>query len=239
MKLSMSEAMINRWEIRSPGCHRAPPLTDRKEAGQTLPSESQDRLFTKRAKLAFPWEDTFLYSEQPPERMEEEADQEEGRDEMIARLALADQRTQNMTKEEYAYWSDCRQASFTFRKGKRFRRWVGFERLVESKVSDDVVDVLGFLISEIIQSLTKEALKVKEAEDWAQVKNQAAILDKEAESKGQKMDPCGLFRRSQLEPIPITSKHIQEAFRRLQIVPKKYTFMRRGMAGSRTSLRLI
>ena len=28
-----------------------------------------------------------------------------------------------MTKDEYVYWSDCRQASFTFRKAKRFREW--------------------------------------------------------------------------------------------------------------------
>lgn len=29
----------------------------------------------------------------------------------------ADEVTKNMTKEEYSYYSECRQASFTFRKG--------------------------------------------------------------------------------------------------------------------------
>ena len=38
----------------------------------------------------------------------------------------ADERTSDMTREEYVTWSEYRQASFTYRKGKRFREWAGF-----------------------------------------------------------------------------------------------------------------
>jgi len=50
-----------------------------------------------------------FYVEQVPERDDEEDDEED----TLARLASADERTKNMTKDEYVYWSDCRQASFT------------------------------------------------------------------------------------------------------------------------------
>ncbi|KIV96108.1 hypothetical protein PV10_00012 [Exophiala mesophila] len=211
---------------------------DQKESGQGYPSKSQPRRFNHTARIAFPWEDPFLYSEQPPEMIEDEVGQEEGRQEMLIQLALADYRTSNMTKDEYAYWSDCRQASFTFRKAKRFRRWVGLDRLVESKVSDDVIDVLGFLISEIIKTLTKEAISVKEANDRAEVKDRAAAME-EVARKRQDTEPCGLFSRPHVDTAPVSSKHIQEAYRRLQVIPKKYTCMRLGASAPRASLRLI
>ena len=37
--------------------------------------------------------------------------------------------------------------------------------MTESKPNDDIVDILGFLTFEIVQTLTEEALKVKERED--------------------------------------------------------------------------
>ena len=66
-----------------------------------------------------------------------------------------------MSKEEYVNYSECRQASFTYRKAKRFREWAGFGIWTDSKPNDDVVDVLGFLTFEIVQTLTEEALRVK------------------------------------------------------------------------------
>src|SRR5204863_7745021 len=114
-----------------------------------------------------PWEVQSFYSEQVPEREDEEdnEEEEEQNEATLARLASADERTKNMTRDEYVYWSDCRQASFTFRKGKRFKEWAGFGIVTDSKPNDDIVDILGFLTFEIVQTLTEEALKVKEAED--------------------------------------------------------------------------
>jgi len=55
-----------------------------------------------------------FYVEQVPERDDEEDNEEEEQNEAtLARLASADERTKNMTKDEYVYWSDYRQASFT------------------------------------------------------------------------------------------------------------------------------
>src|SRR5262245_30639915 len=66
-----------------------------------------------------------------------------------------------MTKDEYVHYSECRQASFTYRKSKRFRDWVGMSNLIDSKPIPDIIDVLGFLTFEIVATLTEEALMVK------------------------------------------------------------------------------
>lgn len=122
-----------------------------------------------------PWEVQSYFSEQVPEREDEEDEEEEEQNEAtLARLASADERTKNMTRDEYVYWSDCRQASFTFRKGKRFREWAGFGVVTDSKPNDDIVDILGFLTFEIVQTLTEEALKVKHAEDLHKTKSNAS-----------------------------------------------------------------
>lgn len=192
----------------------------------------------KKAKLLLPWEIQSYYSEQVPEREDEEDEEEEEQnDATIARLAAADERTRNMTREEYVYWSDCRQASFTFRKGKRFREWAGFGTIIDSKPNDDVVDILGFLTFEIVQTITEEALKVKAAEDVASKKANSGRGD--AESKKRKREGCSLFEMPQEGRTPVECKHVKEAFRRLQQVPKRYTFMRPRNGGMRTSLRLI
>jgi len=118
----------------------------------------------KKAKVGLPWEVASFYSEQVPEREDEEDEEEEEMNyATLQRLKNADERTKNMTKDEYVHWSDCRQASFTFRKGKRFKEWAGFGIVTDSKPNDDIVDILGFLTFEIVQTLTEEALKVKEA----------------------------------------------------------------------------
>lgn len=202
---------------------------------------SKAAVANKKAKLMLPWEVQSFYVEQVPEREDEEDEEEEEQNEAtLARLASADERTRNMTKDEYVYWSDCRQASFTFRKGKRFREWAGFGTVIDSKPNDDVVDILGFLTFEIVQTITEEALKVKAAEDMANKKiNASRSGGGDAESKKRKREGCTLFEKTEEGKTPVEPKHVREAFRRLQTVPKKYTFMRQGFAGVRTPLRLV
>ena len=107
-----------------------------------------------------------FYSEQVPEREDEEDEEEEEMNAAtLQRLKQADERTKGMNAEEYLHFSECRQASFTFRKGKRFREWAGFGVVTDSKPNDDIVDILGFLTYEIVTLLTEEALNVKAAED--------------------------------------------------------------------------
>ncbi|KAJ5162701.1 Histone-fold [Penicillium coprophilum] len=120
----------------------------------------------KRAKVGLAWDVNSFYSVQVPEREDEEDEEEEEQNyATLQRLAAADERTRHMTREEYVFWSECRQASFTYRKSKRFREWAGFGIVTESKPNDDIVDILGFLTFEIVQTLTEQALKVKERED--------------------------------------------------------------------------
>ncbi|KAF4126719.1 transcription initiation protein SPT3 [Geosmithia morbida] len=174
----------------------------------------------KKSKIGLPWEHASLYPVEVPEREDEE---DEDEDEMnlitLQRLRRADERTKVMTKEEYVTWSEYRQASFTYRKGKRFREWAGFGVVTDSKPSDDIVDILGFLTFEMVQVLTEVALKVKEQEGLARSRSGAADGD-EKTSKKRKLhqglfDPPGEGRR------PIEPRHVQEAFRRFQQRPKK------------------
>lgn len=189
----------------------------------------------KKAKVGLPWEVASLYNQQVPERDDEE---DEDEDDMtyatLQRLRKADERTKAMTKEEYVTWSEYRQASFTFRKGKRFREWAGFGVVTDSKPNDDIVDILGFLTFEIVQTLTEEALKIKELEDLHKDKNGG-------EDQGKKRKaPSGLFDPPSEGKTPIESRHIQEAFRRLQVRPKKAVAMRNFSRGlNRTPLKLI
>ncbi|KIV78720.1 hypothetical protein PV11_06340 [Exophiala sideris] len=208
-------------------------------AGGVNPSAPQKASGNKKAKMILPWEVQSFYAEQVPERDDEEDEEEEEQNEAtLARLASADERTRNMTKDEYVYWSDCRQASFTFRKNKRFREWAGFGTIVDSKPNDDVVDILGFLTFEIVQTLTEEALKVKAAEDLANKKANGGRGDQDTMKK-RKREGCNLFEMPEEGRAPVQPRHVREGFRRLQAVPNRYKFMRQGFAGMRTPLRLI
>lgn len=139
-----------------------------------------------------------------------------------------------MTKEEYVTWSEYRQASFTFRKGKRFREWAGFGVVTDSKPNDDIVDILGFLTFEIVQTLTEEALKIKEQEDLYKEKNGV-------EEQGNKRKvPSSLFDPPSEGKTPVEPRHIQEAFRRLQARPKESRAMLNFSRGlHRTPLKLV
>lgn len=198
---------------------------------QTADSAARNMNKHKKAKVKLPWDVHSFYSHQPPEREDEEGDEED--EEMntatLARLRNADERTRNMTREEYVHFSDCRQASFTFRKGKRFREWAGFGVVTDSKPSDDVIDILGFLTFEIVQWLTEEALRVKASED-ASARNagnsdgdegSASAEEGEDSAAGEgagrkRKRDMGLFNMPEKERTPVQPKHIQEAYRRSQ-----------------------
>ncbi|KAK4992892.1 Transcription initiation protein spt3 [Elasticomyces elasticus] len=175
----------------------------------------------KKARIGLPWDASSFYSVQVPEREDEEDEEEEEMNTAtLERLKNADERTRNMTADEYIHWSECRQASFTFRKGKRFREWAGFGVVTDSKPSDDIVDILGFLTFEIVQTLTEEALKVKAVEDAGLAENGGELVRKKRKRTEQ-----GLFDPPEEARSPVTSKHIQEAFRRLQQPDKKMKYM--------------
>uniref|UniRef100_A0A0B7JNW5 Uncharacterized protein n=1 Tax=Bionectria ochroleuca TaxID=29856 RepID=A0A0B7JNW5_BIOOC len=184
----------------------------------------KDAKKNKKAKVGLPWEQSSFYPVEVPEREDEE---DEDEDEMnfitLQRLRRADERTKVMTKDEYVTWSEYRQASFTYRKGKRFREWAGFGIVTDSKPSDDIVDILGFLTFEMVQVLTEIALKVKEQEDIARAQSGGD----NAGSKKRKLEQ-GLFDPPSEGKRPIEPRHVQEAFRRFQQRPKRSRAMLNG-----------
>jgi transcription initiation protein SPT3 len=168
----------------------------------------------KNAGVDLVWDVPSFFSEQVPPRDDEEDEEEE---EMtiatLQRLKYADERTKDMSKEDYMHWSECRQASFTFRKGRRFRDWAGFGVITDAKPNDDIIDILGFLTYEIVQTLTEEALRVKEAEDlWKKRNGQD---NKSGKNKKRQREP-GLFDWPDEEREPVQPSHVREAVRRLQ-----------------------
>ncbi|QUC20213.1 uncharacterized protein UV8b_04454 [Ustilaginoidea virens] len=178
----------------------------------------------KKAKVGLPWEPASFYSVEVPERDDEEDEEEEEMNYItLQRLRKADERTKAMTKEEYVTWSEYRQASFTWRKGKRFREWAGFGIVTDSKPSDDIVDILGFLTFEMVATLTEVALKVKEQEDTARAQSGAD----NAGAKKRKLQQ-GLFDPPSEGKTPVEPRHVQEAFRRFQERPKKGRAMLNG-----------
>ena len=163
----------------------------------------------------------------------ENGEEEQRNEASLAHLASADERTKNMSREEYMNWSKCRQASFTFQKGKRFRAWSGVGVVTDSIPNDDVVDALGFLICEIVQTLTEEALRVKATEDLPKIGlagNWSAERGIKKRKRYWEGDAGGLFGTPGEGSILIEPKPVREAFLRLQTAPKKYTLSVRGYA---------
>ncbi|KAB5535200.1 transcription initiation factor IID, 18kD subunit-domain-containing protein [Coniochaeta sp. 2T2.1] len=190
----------------------------------------------KKNKVGLPWEPSSFFNQEVPEREDEEDEEEEEMNYItLQRLRKADERTKAMTKEEYVTWSEFRQASFTYRKGKRFREWAGFNIVTDSKPSDDIVDILGFLTFEMVQTLTEEALKIKDHEDLLK-----STAPDTAGTKKRKLAQGGLFDPPSEGRTPVEPRHIQEAFRRLQRRPKKSRAMLTGTRiAQHASLKLI
>lgn len=193
--------------------------------------EASKKLY-KKSKIKLPWELQFMFSEQPLEDKEDEDEMDEAEVEAnvatLQRLKTADDRTRDMTKEEYVHWSECRQASFTFRKGKRFREWAGISQLTDSKPHDDIIDILGFLTFEIVANLTEEALKIKEQEEELEAKNTK-------NSKKRKRERH-LFDGPDEDQRPIMARHVQEAYRRYQASRPKSRALR-GFTGGLARLK--
>ncbi|KAI5295327.1 Transcription initiation protein spt3 [Ascosphaera acerosa] len=221
------------------------------------PQEAAARPKIKKGKMISAWDLVNMYPLQVPEREDEEdEDEEEQNHATLQRLITADERTKGMTREEYVFWSECRQASFTFRKAKRFREWAGFGVVTDSKPNDDIIDILGFLTFEIVQRLTEEALVVKEQEEALGKKDAgggagggggstaAAVAADDGTSSDnpkKRKRETGLFDPPQEGRTAIEPRHIHEAYRKLQTPPNRAVAMllREGRAPMRMPMRII
>ncbi len=81
----------------------------------------------------------------------------------MQRLKDADEATRRMTRDEYVHYSECRQASFTFRKAKKFREFINSNAYLDVKPNDDIIDILGFLAFEVVRELCLGAVAIKKA----------------------------------------------------------------------------
>ncbi|CCX05733.1 transcription initiation factor IID, 18kD subunit-domain-containing protein [Pyronema domesticum] len=203
------------------------------EAAANIGSGPAQMIKQKKTKVGLPWEVSSFFAETVPEREDDEDEDElEANQATLQRLKNADERTRGMTKDEYVHWSECRQASFTFRKGKRFKEWAGFGNVTEAKPNDDIVDILGFLTFEIVQTLTEEALKVKEQED--------AVQKEQSMRNSKKRKREEFLFHAQEGRTPIEARHVVEAFRRLQTPKPKSRAMRNYSGGvMKTRLSLV
>lgn len=121
---------------------------------------------------------------------------EDAKEEGLRRLRDADRVTRTMSKIEYMEYTECRQASFTYKKAKKFRDWLGIPLTVtEYRLSDEVLEILGFLAAEIVRQLTEGALRYRETEPLR------------AESSSSTGPIVGLFRAPQ-QKYAIRPEHV-------------------------------
>ncbi|GMM41650.1 hypothetical protein FOG51_03081 [Hanseniaspora uvarum] len=174
----------------------------------------------KRTTINLPWELLFMFTEQPlnDDEQDDEKIDDLDREEILKsqkKLKQADERTLKMTQKEYVHWSECRQASFTFRKAKRFKEWCGFSNIQEQmgfnpngagggKLSDDVIDILGFITFDLVCNITEIGIKLMKQEEHY-LKSQIETSDR------------GLFGKgSALIELDLRPKHIIGALRQLK-----------------------
>jgi len=138
---------------------------------ETLEDGADDKLGGKAQKINFklPWEFTTVYSEvlKASRAADEDEDEDdiEAHEASILRLKEADDATRQMTREEYRHYSECRQASFTYRKAKRFREFLNLPPHLDLRGTDDTADIVGFLAFEMVRSLTLAGLAVMKSLD--------------------------------------------------------------------------
>jgi len=210
---------------------------------ETLEDGADDKLTAKAQKITvkLPWEITAIYSEvlkQAGHQSDDEEDEDdiEAHEASILRLKEADDATRQMTREEYQHYSDCRQASFTYRKAKRFREFLNLPPHLDLKGADDTVDIVGFLAFEMVRALTIGGLEVKKSLEEAQIVDDHSTPLLGKRKAGGPLDSGSAKRRREDDedredqPLPVSSlflpppeartalmpEHIQDAFARMQ-----------------------
>ncbi|KAJ2704344.1 Transcription initiation protein spt3 [Coemansia sp. IMI 203386] len=232
-------------------------VKEREDAGDDIiddaNAEKGDRAAKVKIKLSWELVNSFLDNinddddEDDEEMLDAQADS-------LKRLRDADEVTKQMTRDEYVHYSECRQASFTFRKNKRFREWANMSAYLDTKLNDEIIDILGFLTFEMVSKLTETALEVKrdiekaasdaiclaEASSNANHQKEQQQQQQQQESKmtksSSKSAAVALFSGPPTAHTPLEVQHVQEAFRRLQRAPQPIRNFKGGLTRTRVSL---
>lgn len=181
--------------------------------------------------VSFPWDISSFFADHVAHISPDDLTDITSSKAALEKLRRNDERTRDMTVAEYATWSEYRHASLTYRKAKRFREWCGLGVTAENKLNDDVMDILGFLTSEMVQNLTAEALSVQGEELVRTGRGAATGSDTvQTGNRGLFADPEGVRRA-------IGEKHVRMAFHRLQKRPNKgRAFLSRARSSPSLSL---
>lgn len=178
--------------------------------GHEVESTTTKTHSAKRVKIELPWDVSSFYTVTPPLRLDESEDEEiDNLPEATRKRKLreADERTSKMTQDEYLYHSECRKASFTYKKIPKFREWSGTGIGTEMRPTEDFVEMMGLLACECVHTVTEQGLKVKEEEDFSTAR--------ELEILNRLKRPL-LPSRLPLDRKAITPDHVREGFRRMQ-----------------------
>lgn len=71
-----------------------------------------------------------------------------------SRHRLADALTRSMSRAEYLEWTECRQASFTYKKSKKFREWLSPTTVTDYRVNDELLEMFGLLAFMFVEVFT-------------------------------------------------------------------------------------
>ncbi|KAI9018443.1 transcription initiation factor IID, 18kD subunit-domain-containing protein [Hyaloraphidium curvatum] len=184
------------------------------QAGSAQPPSSR----TSHRRIRFSWDPLGTYSGVLGDMDEDEAGDEDRREaytDQMARLKAADEVTRTMTNEQYLFYSECRQASFTYKKAKRFKDWSSLSLHGGVKASVDVVETLGFLSYEVVSQLTETALAVKREWDAGTRSFQRRSDANESPDVGLGGEHT-LFAKERSLRQPLRPAHVYEAYRRLE-----------------------
>lgn len=158
--------------------------------------------------------------------------------ETLRRLRHADLITLSMSQSEYLEYSECRQASFTYKKARKFREWLvggtarpgclslstlaGGNARDLSRLNDDTLEILGFLAYEIVQKLTEVSLAVK-YEKEKQILAASTPANSTSSLSGvfvttTSISTSSIITSKSLSTVPKTPiqvQHVEEAYRKL------------------------
>jgi len=167
--------------------------------------------------------------------------------ETLRRLRHADLLTLSMSQQEYMEYSECRQASFTYKKARKFREWLvggtgrpgslalatlaGGSARDLARLNDDTLEILGFLAYEIVQKLTEVSLAVKYESESRRLMtisdNTSSPSISSSNTLSNTMFPPssnpsknGIQAAQPVQPTktPILAYHVEEAYRKLMSV---------------------
>ncbi|GAA5953939.1 hypothetical protein JCM3765_000702 [Sporobolomyces pararoseus] len=130
-------------------------------------------------------------------------------------LKEANEMTEKMTREEYEQYSLARQASFVYRKSKKFRDFLLLD--TATSLTDELLDILGFLAYELVRTLSRigivqartrlislAAAQQEQEENEKDNSNKKRKQSEEGEERGGELDPNSKDFPSVLRPAPPT-----------------------------------